>query len=156
MLTGTQLEALHYEPETGVWIWISPPNHNGDLKGKVAGNVGADGYRKIRINGSLYVASRLAWLWMTGDWPENEIDHIDRDPSNDAWSNLREATSSQNKWNRGGEGLRGIYRSGSRWWAMAGRNNYLGTFDTVEEASRARDLAAAQMSEGFAILNERV
>jgi hypothetical protein len=82
------------------------------------------------------------------------MDHKDRDPSNDKWSNLREATSSQNKYNRGLDGgLRGIYKSGNGWWVMVGRNNYLGTFDTLEEACNVRDAEAARVSGGFAILN---
>jgi len=109
MLTGSRLEQmLHYDPETGMWTWIKAPNHNSNLNGHEAGNIRLDGYRKIRIDGFAYYASRLACLWMTGRWPVEEMDHIDRDPSNDCWSNLREASSSLNKLNQGrwlGSGL---------------------------------------------------
>lgn len=101
MITGTQLEhMLHYDPETGLWTWINPPAHNSKLKGQVAGTVRSDGYRTIRIARVAYYASRLACLWMTGKWPAEEMDHRDRDPSNDRWENLREADSSLNKWNQ--------------------------------------------------------
>lgn len=90
---------------------------------------------------------------MTGKWPKEEIDHKDRDPSNDRWCNLREATSSQNKYNRGDDdNLRGVYRSGKRWYALVSRN-YLGTFDTFEEAVAARDAEAVRLAGDFAVLN---
>lgn len=102
MLTGTRLEScLHYDPDAGLFTWINPPNHNSRLKGHIAGCIRSDGYRKIRIGGLDYYASRLACLWMLGRFPDEEMDHIDRDPSNDQWSNLREADSSLNKRNQG-------------------------------------------------------
>jgi hypothetical protein len=142
-------DVLSYDPETGVWVWLNPPNHNTRLRGKVAGTVRQDGYRKIRINGVPYYSGRLAWFYMTGEWPKEEVDHRDRDPSNDKWSNLREATSSQNKYNRKPDDLRGVYRSGSKWWAMAGRNNYLGIFDTLEDAVTARNAEALRLGGAF-------
>ena len=54
----------------------------------------------IRIRGKAYYSHRLAFLYMTGEWPLEEVDHIDRNPYNDAWVNLRKATSSLNKWNQ--------------------------------------------------------
>lgn len=155
MLTQEYLKhLLHYDPETGVWTWLNPPNHNTRLKGKIAGNRRSDGYLRIRIGGQLYYASRLACLYMLGKLPDEEMDHKDRDPSNDKWINLREATSSQNKYNRSDDGsLRGVYRSGDKWWAMAGRDNYLGIFDTLEDAVAARDSAVLMLGGDFAVLN---
>ena len=154
MITLEKLRSiLSYDPETGVWTWLDPPNHNTRLKGKQAGHSRADGYRQIRIDMKLYHAGRLAWFYMTSEWPIEEIDHIDRDPSNNKWTNLREATSSQNKYNRDGSGLRGVYTNGISWWAMAGRNGYLGTFATLEEASAARDKAVQELAGPFAELN---
>lgn len=102
MITGSLLEKLlHYDPETGIFVWVNPPPHNPKLKNQIAGTVREDGYRTIRINRRAYYASHLACLWMLGKWPDEEKDHKDRDPSNDAWSNLREATSSFNKRNQG-------------------------------------------------------
>lgn len=155
-LTQSRLKhLLNYDPETGDWTWLNPPNHNTRLKGQLAGNRRADGYLLIRIMGRAYYSGRLAWFYMTGEWPE-EIDHRDRDPSNDRWSNLREATSSLNKYNRSDDGsLRGVYRSGKGWWVMVGHGNYLGIFDTLEEAIIARDAEALRLAGDFAILNTR-
>lgn len=154
LLTGSYLESLlWYDPDEGTWTWINPGKHNMRYAGKLAGNRDKDGYLRIRIDGQLYRASHLACLWMTGKWPDVEMDHEDRDPTNDRWTNLREATSSQNKYNRDNGHLIGVHRSGPRWWAMVGRNGYLGTFDTLEEAVAARDATAHKLSGGFAILN---
>lgn len=154
MLTGTKLERLEYFPETGDWIWRDPPGHNSQLRDKPAGNRRADGYLLIRIEGTAYYASRLAFVWMLGRWPFEEVDHVDRDPSNDRWDNLRDATSSENKYNREPNGMRGVYRSGENsWWVMVGRNNYLGTFDSLEKAIAARDAEALRLGGDFAILN---
>lgn len=102
MITASYIEkCLHYAPETGVFTWVNPPNHNSNLRGQRAGTVRPDGYRTIRLGGRAYYASRLACAWMLGKWPDEEMDHIDRDPTNDKWSNLREATSSLNKRNQG-------------------------------------------------------
>lgn len=150
------MHLMHYDPLTGVWTWLNPPNHNTRLKGQSAGNRRADGYLRIRICGRLYYASHLACLYITGNLPMEEKDHKDRDPSNDKWVNLREATSSENKYNREfnySDKTRGVYCTGNKWWAMTGRDNYLGTFDTFEEASTARDDAAKELGGDFAILN---
>ena len=154
-LTQTRLkELLHYDPDIGIWTWIKVNKHNKEHDGKPAGNRRADGYLRIRIGGHLFYASRLACLYMTGKFPEEEMDHEDRDPGNDKWTNLREATSSQNKFNRGMNGLRGVYCTGSKWWAMVGRSNYLGTFDTLEQAIIARDTEALKCGGDFALLNQ--
>lgn len=137
---------LDYDPEMGLWTWRNPPNHNTRLKGRLAGNRRSDGYLKIRIDGQAYYAGRLAWYYMTGEWPKDEIDHLDRNPRNDRWANLRDATSSQNKFNQTREGLVGVYRSGSGWWAQAGRDKYLGVFATLDEAITARAEALRSMS----------
>jgi HNH endonuclease len=149
------LEALEYIPETGEWFWRNPPNHNADLRDQLAGYVRHDGYKKIRIGGIPYYASRLAFLWMLGRWPYDEVDHIDRDPSNDRWSNLREATSSQNKFNRTTMApIRGVYPCGKKWQAMCG-GVYLGVFDNVEDAIAERDSVATAFAGPFAVLNTR-
>jgi hypothetical protein len=145
---------LHYNLETGDWVWLNPPNHNTRLLGQLAGNRRSDGYLLIRIRGRLYYSGRLAWFYMTERWPE-EIDHKDRDPSNDRWVNLREATSSQNKYNQNRVGIVGVYRSGnSNWMAMAG-NTYLGVYTSIEDAIDARKAALVNMGHSdFAELNE--
>ena len=65
--------------------------------GSIAGAKNGRGYHQIRIGGRPYSASRLAWLYMTGKWPNSEISYINGKPSDTRWANLREATTSQNR-----------------------------------------------------------
>lgn len=108
-------EILEYDPSSGIFTWkqrhaelFSDGKYsavracsiwNAKLAGKAAGCPSAYGYTVIRIQDRLYGAHRLAWLYMTGEWPEGEVDHRDLDKSNNAWSNLRPATHQQNSLN---------------------------------------------------------
>lgn len=101
MLTARYLRAvLSYDPETGVWRWRERPDvgrkWNARYAGKGAGcpDRRHGGRIQIRINGKNFFARRLAFLYMTGKWPRDEVDNKDGDPANETWSNLREATSS--------------------------------------------------------------
>ena len=63
----------------------------------IAGSVTGVGYRQIQIDGIFYYASRLAWFYMTKEWPEFIVDHENENKEDNSWDNLREATDSQNK-----------------------------------------------------------
>lgn len=98
--------------------------------------------------GTTYKAHNLAWLWMTGDWPQKQIDHIDRNNYNNAWSNLRDVAVSQNHYNKGPQknnisGTPGVQwvRSKSKWRAILqvdGKKIYGGLHFTKEAAIAAR------------------
>ena len=94
---------LNYEPMTGIFRWkIIKTGWRGSIiacPGDRAGHAKRDGYWGVVIDGKHLLAHRVAWLWMTGNWPEMAIDHIDRNKGNNRWSNLREATPSQNSLN---------------------------------------------------------
>lgn len=95
-------ELLHYEPETGVFTWRITRNSNAKA-GFVAGNLDGrkcSGYVKISINYKLYAAHRLAWLYVHGDWPPEQIDHINRVRHDNRIENLRLANNQQNCQNR--------------------------------------------------------
>lgn len=136
-------QRLSYDPATGEFIHLS-----GKLKGKVAGTVRSNGYRQLSIDGSLYMAHRVAFVWM--DIPichPLEVDHINKNPKDNRWCNLRLASSSQNKANRSRNkakqtAFKGVYR-------VAGYDNrytarlkvgkvikHLGCFSTQEEAAQ--------------------
>jgi hypothetical protein len=141
MLTQDRLkQLLIYNPETGDFVRrIGVKGHEA---GEVVGSIKSDGRVNICVDYKMYKAHRLAWLYMTGLWPENQIDHIDGNSSNNRFNNLREATASQNIANRlhnvGESGLRGVDRHGRGWRAKIKVNRkaiYLGIFDTKEEAS---------------------
>lgn len=86
-------ETLSYDPETGVFTYsIDRPPH---MKGSVAGSKNINGYINIRIDGKDHKAHRLAFLWMTGKYPEFS-DHINHLRHDNRWLNLRDFTRSQN------------------------------------------------------------
>jgi HNH endonuclease len=105
-LTQESLKAvLVYDPLAGSWTWLhrpdGSPQWNGNFAGKRAGNIDPDtGYLRIRIGKILYYAHRLAFLYMTGSWPQNEGDHENLDRADCRWSNLRDATHAENNINK--------------------------------------------------------
>lgn len=144
-LTAARLrELLNYDPETGLLTWIRS-GQGVAYPGKVAGRFRPDGYVNIGIDKQLHQAHRLAWLYMTGEHPKHCIDHIDGNPANNRWANLRDVTHSVNHQNRrpGGNnttGYLGITRSGKKWSAKIvtnGKITYLGAHATPEEAHAA-------------------
>ena len=146
-ITQDQLrDILSYDPRTGIFTWKK--------SGRSAGCKNSSGYIVIRIGnrpGKLLYAHRLAWLYMTGEWPTQEIDHIDRDRSNNKIDNLRQATIHQNRQNRpprsdSSSGIRGVFQnklSGS-WRAKIAAGNKtknLGSHIRFCEAIKARKAA---------------
>ncbi len=95
MLSQERLkELLHYDPETGVFTKLVSRTGRWPA-GEVSGTTGP-GRRQIQLDGKIYRSHRLAFLYMTGRWPEHGVDHIDGNNSNNSWENLREATQSIN------------------------------------------------------------
>jgi hypothetical protein len=140
---------LDYNPETGEFTWrISPVDRI--PAGAVAGYPdGKKGYMLVTVRGHEYFAHRLAWLYVTGEWPKDQIDHINHQKADNRSCNLREATNAQNQVNRprhtfkskSGAPVKRPYRGvqekpcGS-YEAHLGRR-YLGSFRTAEQASDA-------------------
>ena len=127
---------LHYNPETGVFVWRVKPRRTKVKAGAIAGYRNSQGYWKIKIEGRKYSAHRLAWLYTTGRFPAGQLDHIDGERGNNRLINLREATHAENARNRlvaGKSGLRGVRRVGEKYQVRI-RGNHLGMFDTIEKA----------------------
>lgn len=87
-------QRLNYDPETGVMTWKTSERKS--KVGAVAGGSKDGGYVQIYLKGRFYGAHRLAWMIMTGSWPTLNIDHRNLNPSDNRWSNLREASKSDN------------------------------------------------------------
>lgn len=162
-ITVDQLrEVLDYDPATGAFRWRYRSGRGVTrLNGRTAGRVGPDGRIVIRIAGRHYLAHRLAWLYVTGEWPRDEIDHVDLDVGNNRFGNLREASRSQNCANKrpppSKSGMRGVYLVGSpdrpRYRAAIkfnGRMIYLGRYDEPVAAQAAYATAAAALFGEFA------
>jgi hypothetical protein len=147
MITAERLrEVLSYDPETGEFRRRYRPGRGYCRTGEIAGNYDNCGYRIIKIDKRSYKAHRLAWLYMTGKFPDRDIDHIDGFNAHNQWENLREANDSQNHANSkprdNMSGFKGVsWGGGSRPWMarirVNGREIYLGRFSTPEAAHAA-------------------
>lgn len=148
-LTREQLMSLmSYDQDTGRFTWISAKRYG--LVGKVAGTE-MQGYVMIRINRIGYLAHRLAWLYVHGEFPSGNLDHINGKTSDNRICNLRDADQFQNMQNRAisknnKSGHIGVYPAGERFGAKirsGGKTHYLGVFDTASIASEAYKKAKA-------------
>lgn len=148
MLTQDDLKSLlHYDPETGVFTWIDKPCSR-IVSGRKAGGYGAHGYFRVSILGKRYYAHRLAWFYMTGEWPKDQIDHVNGCKDDNRFCNLRQATPTQNNANlrrkpANTSGYAGVSFDKARgnWIARVrflGRRVNLGRYDTPEDAYAAR------------------
>ena len=158
-ITQSELRAvLDYDADTGEFHW--KVKRNGVKPGVPAGTLHAKGYRAIKVGGKLHRAHRLAFLWMAGRMPTDQVDHRDGDKDNNRFANLREATNGQNQHNQtkranNSSGYKGVYyfKRDARWQAqiMVNRKkHHLGYFDTPEEAHAAHVRAAIQLHGEFA------
>ncbi len=139
MITQEQLKkALSYDPLTGLFT------KNGYSK---CGTITDKGYIAIHVLGERHYASRLAWLYMTGEWPANEIDHKNRIRDDNRWANLREADRSLQNRNRSDRkwSLPNISRQSNGWTVRIGRKKYVGRFKCLGEALRARAHAIVEL-----------
>ena len=143
-------ELIDYDPATGLFICkIARINRRiGDVEHGTCGR----GYIAFCLDGKQYYAHRLAWFYVHGVWPRAEIDHVNRDITDNRMSNLREATRAQNAKNVPGQTLKGIMPNHERWQAQIrvdGKRIYLGTFDTRELAHAAYCEASRRMHGEF-------
>jgi hypothetical protein len=139
------LEVLDYDPNTGIFRWKVKVSNFVKVGGQ-AGMVRRDGYRAISFGERLYTAHRLAWFYVHGFWPVDQLDHVNRERDDNRIANLREATRGQNMQNRvmspdNLSGFKCVQKSKSgRWTArivIAGKRKRLGWFDTPEQAHAA-------------------
>lgn len=151
-------EVLAYQPDTGNFYWLETLS-NRAVAGTRAGCTDSRGYLRLGLDGFTYPGHCLAWFYMTKKWPVPECDHKDVNPSNNKWSNLRQASLSQNRGNArirsnnttGFKGVRlhwtGRYEA---YLTMRGKQKYLGGFDNPVEAHAAYMVAAKKYFGEFA------
>ena len=142
-LTAERLRSiLDYNPETGVFTWKE--GRKKAKKGAIAGTTDAFGHMRIMVEGKRYYAHRLAWLYYYNEWPKGPLDHKDRDPANNAISNLRECTPRENLQKStkscGSSKYQGVcwHKSRNKWKARISVNKkliHLGYFDDELEAA---------------------
>jgi hypothetical protein len=157
ILTQKRLhELLAYDPDTGIFTWRKPCSRFSQIKaGDPAGCVHSRGYVHIKVEGRAYKAHTLAWLYVYGRWPVPALDHINRIKTDNRICNLCETDQLGNMQNKGmyknnKSGHIGVCaHSNGRWVAqlqVAGKNHYLGIFNTPEDASAAYQSAKIRLS----------
>lgn len=157
-LTAARLkELIEYDPLTGDFWWrvtVGPMA----MAGSRAGTRKKGSRSQIRVDGIIYKSHRLAWLYMTGEWPTHQVDHMDGDPSNNKWDNLRSVTNTINNRNKSlnyknKTGVAGVCLDPSKrkptWCAYIkdGKKIHLGAFDNFLDAVCARK--SAEMKLGY-------
>lgn len=147
-------ECFNYHPETGELTWKQRPREhfkcaqgwktfNTRSAGKVAGSMSVYGYLRINLNKTFYNVHRIAWAMFYGEWPSDQIDHINRDRRDNRIANLRPATNSENNRNRVAQsnntsGFKGVcYHKASKKYMATVNTTYLGLFPTAELAYAA-------------------
>ena len=145
ILTQARLKELFsYDEKTGLF----QRRRKLGPKRNIAGNIATKGHRQIMVDTKLYMAHRLAWLYVYGHHPKDLIDHINRNPDDNRICNLRLATNSQNQQNTkiritNTSGAKGVcYVSSSRSWRARITKEHktydLGKFKSFQDAVKAR------------------
>lgn len=150
ILTAERLrEVLHYDPETGVFIRkvrLAQRHQVGDRADFVVRGGGLKGYYRVSLFSERHLAHRLAWLYVYGEWPRHEIDHMNGDRGDNRICNLRDVTGAVNVQNmrvprkRNLSGYLGVYASQGKWVARIQINRktiHIGCFDDPEKAHHA-------------------
>lgn len=144
---GLLKKLLNYDPKTGIFIWKEIHSKSRHVSvGDEAGSIRSDKYSAIKLFGKAYLAHRLAWLYMTGEWPINDIDHINLVRNDNRIANLRLATKAENMRNRpiyknntsGAKGV--VFVNGTRWRVRVsynGKKIHLGYFTSLKLAKEA-------------------
>lgn len=159
MISADELQdAMRYDPATGIFTLLR--NTSRRKAGEEPGSNHHQGYRTICVGGKPYLAHRLAWLYMTGEWPADDIDHRDLNRKNNKWENLREADKSKNgancrAYSHNKSGIKGVSlcKKTGRWRAditKNGKGRLLGRFGTKEAAAAAYASAARELHGEFA------
>jgi len=150
LITQNRLkDLLTYDPDTGVFIRNA--KFRNLPKGGAVGCVGAGGYMQCSLDGRMYKMHRLAWLYIYGRWPNDQIDHINHNVTDNRIRNLREVSCAENHQNRArrtknSSGYLGVgwHKRDKRWQAhieVNGKRHHLGYYSDLDAAMSARKIA---------------
>ena len=153
-ITQEYLRQVFDYDQAGHLIWKR--KDRGVKLGQKAGHITKDGYYLIRLDKVLYKGHRLIWLWHNGEWPLDELDHIDNNPSNNAIENLRNATKQQNMRNRGPNKNNALNIKNIHWdkakkkFVVQFDGKFMKRFKTLEEAILVADEVRIKRHQDFA------
>ena len=153
-----------YDAATGILTWnFRSDVHqvvNAHLEGKKAGTFDDLGYLRVKVFGRSFLVHRIIFLWVTGSWPAQDVDHKDMNPTNNAWSNLRSASRTSNQANTRSRatnksGFKGVswHKRTQKFVAQISYQNkktHLGLFDNPQDAHNAYVAAARNLFGEFA------
>lgn len=150
-------ELLTYDPDTGNLFWKRGSYGWIRRPGVHAGTFNGKGYRIIKLDRNWYMVHRIIWLMIYGNWPSEQVDHIDRDKLNNRIENLREASAAQNCANQlkrktNTSGYKGVTKYEDKWRSTIFNNGfpvYLGIFNTAEEAFAEYKRASIELNKEF-------
>lgn len=153
-------ELVHYDPATGIFTAASDRSTNIKV-GQRLGWIGArHRYWYLKLDGRYYRANRVAWFYVTGEWPPNQVDHRNQNKLDDRFDNLRLATNGQNQANismnkRNTSGVQGVgwHKRIGKWQSsirINGKLISLGYFSDLQEAAAARRSAEIQYFGAYA------
>ena len=157
MLTQERLkELLHYDEETG--IFTRKEKIGRYLKGSVSGSKHRKGYIQITIDSENYLAHRVAWMYVYGEFPKDQIDHINRIKTDNRRENLRLVNPLINCLNRGPKTngkskFKGVAKQGNRWQVCV-NGKYIGLFATEIDAAKAYDIHVVKVFGEYATTNK--
>jgi len=152
-------QLLTYDALSGEFVWLVATRNGKGQPGCCAGRVNDQGYFHIGIFGRNYKSHRLAWLYVYGEWPERDLDHINGDRADNRIANLRLATRAQNAANKrrhrtNFSGFKGVsfHPKTKKWRAIicqGGHSFHLGLFESKEEAHAAYCYVAKERFDEF-------
>lgn len=156
-------ELLDFCPERGIFYWKNPVSTK-IAPGSIAGGPTSNGYWSVHVLGRPILAHRLAWFYLYGEWPGEDIDHINRNTLDNRPENLRLATRSENNMNRcvsATHGFKGVslHKPSGLWFARTkvnGKQLCLGYFKTPEEAADAYDNFVEKLHGDRALTNAKL
>ena len=153
-MSSSVAEQLRYDPETGHLWWKKQSWNKARNMFEPAGFINKSGHKAVMVDGKQYYQHRVVWFLMTGNWPDHTIDHINGDPADNRWCNLRAATKKQNAANKKGRGgLRGVWFNPKtdKWRAQCGGGKmYVGEYDCPAAAHFAYLVEASRRFGEFA------
>lgn len=155
------LRRFSYDPVTGVMTHRETTTNRVKVGDPVGHLHHTSGYLQTRLGGKTVKVHRVIWFYQTGAWPSEDVDHIDGNRSNNAWSNLRQCSREDNLHNMRAKnprsGFKGVVQRGGSFMVRIrtkDKIHHIGSYSSAEVAASAHDEAALRLHGPFAKTNK--